>query len=239
MILFIKHIDIEGPGTLGNYLDQQGYELKVIDLSNGDIFPSDLDYIEAVVSLGGPMNVYEETKYPFLQHENEFIQKVIQNNTPFLGICLGSQLLAKAAGSTVTKSTQKEIGFFDVELSNNSSEDLLFKNLSKCINVFQWHEDMSLVSERIQPLAFSNNQTILQAFKVGDCAYGLQFHVEITEDDIEDWANRYFLQSDVPNVKLKEDMIAEYRHQKENFNKTAISIYQNFCRILALQKSNA
>src|SRR3990167_5149044 len=110
MILFIKHIDIEGPETLQPVFESHGFQCQIIDLSLGDLLPEDFSDLEAVVVLGGPMNVYEEDKYPFLKMENVFIQKILQKKIPYLGICLGSQLLAKAAGAKVTSSAVEEIG---------------------------------------------------------------------------------------------------------------------------------
>ena len=90
MIVFLKHLGIEGPGTMGDSFENAGFKIKIIDLGAGESLPSSLDDIEAVVALGGPMNVYEEKKYPFLSEENSFIQKVIETEVSFLGICLGS-----------------------------------------------------------------------------------------------------------------------------------------------------
>ena len=101
MYLIIKHIDIEGPRTLCDFLNAKKIPFKIIELGAGEALPSDLKGIEAVVVLGGPMNVDEEDTHPFLRAENDFIKKVLKAEVPYLGICLGSQLLAKAAGAKV------------------------------------------------------------------------------------------------------------------------------------------
>ena len=95
MILTIKHIDIEGPETLEDFFVEKGFQLKTIELNKGDKFPKITSNIEAVVCLGGPMNVYEENKYKFLKEENVFIKTVLEKQIPFIGICLGSQFLRK------------------------------------------------------------------------------------------------------------------------------------------------
>ncbi len=145
MILFIKHIDIEGPETLGVYFEKQGFALSVVDLHRGGQLPADLKHVNAVVSLGGPMNVYEEDKYPFLKDEDIFLKKVLKENVPFLGICLGSQLLAKASGGSVVRSPQEEIGWFDITLTPQGARDPLFAGLSPVMEVYQWHGDMCVV----------------------------------------------------------------------------------------------
>src|SRR3990167_988911 len=136
MILIIKHIDIEGPGTIEKYFKQKRYALKTVDLHKGDVLPKDLNGIEAVVSLGGPMNVYEEDKFPFLKEEDAFLRKVIREEIPALGICLGSQLIAKASGAKVVKSPVKEVGWFKIDLQKSAQADPLFKGLDQEVDVY-------------------------------------------------------------------------------------------------------
>ena len=104
MILIIKHIAIEGPGTIEDYLVRKGYQLRTIDLHEGGQLLKDFSETEAIVSLGGPMNVYEEGEFPFLKAETVFLKQAIKEEVPTLGICLGSQLMAKACGVRVVKS---------------------------------------------------------------------------------------------------------------------------------------
>src|SRR5277367_2970910 len=142
MILVIKHIDIEGPGTLGDFLKAQGEPFCVIELGAGEQLPLDPKIFKAVVVLGGPMNVDEENIYPFLKPENDFIQKVLKARIPYLGICLGSQLLAKAAGARVVKSPIKEIGWYQIQKCQLAYSDRLFDGFCEEVPVFQWHGDM-------------------------------------------------------------------------------------------------
>ena len=131
MVLFIKHIDIEGPDTLDVYFKKKGFQTQTIELQRGDCLPDDLSRVDAVISLGGPMNVYEEEKYPFLKSEDKFIKRVVSEEIPFIGICLGSQLLAKACGAKIRKSPEKEIGFLPVRVK----KDPLFEGLDKELDV--------------------------------------------------------------------------------------------------------
>ena len=142
MILFIQNIPIEGPETIGDFFAENGFESKIVDLQSAEQLPDSLEGIEAVVCFGGPMNVYEEDKYPFLRGEDGFIKKVLEKEVPFLGICLGSQLLAKAVGAEVVKSPQEERGFFNVFLTECGKKDPLFSGLKGTLGVFQWHGDM-------------------------------------------------------------------------------------------------
>lgn len=230
MILFLQHISIEGPETLGKYLADQGREIKTVRFFAGDHLPSSLEGIQAVICLGGPMNVDEESKYPWLIPEIQFIQTVVKQQVPFLGICLGSQLLAKACGAKVVKSPAREVGFSDVELTKDGQQDAFFNGVRSPLKVYQWHEDMWQLPPNGTLLA-TGSQCPHQAFKVGEAAYGLQFHIEITGQSIVDWSERYL--SKTPDaIHLKKTMVNDYDQMEEKFNKTAFQIYDNFfCRL--------
>ena len=227
MILITKHIDIEGPGTIEDYFEKQGYRLKIINLHKGQHLPENFKGIEAIIFLGGPMNVYEEDKFPFLKEEDGFLKRAIKKEVPLLGICLGSQLIAKACGVRVTKSPVKEVGWFKVRLQRGARNDPLFKGLAEEIDVFQWHEDTFDIPEEGVLLATSAGCSH-QAFKIGRCAYGIQFHIEVTETIITDWCKAYF-QSETREKQLKaKSMLETYRNKKNNFNKQSELVYRNF-----------
>lgn len=231
MILFIKHIDIEGPETLKEFFERKGFQTRTVDLAQGDALPDDPGTVEAVISLGGPMNVYEEEAHPFLKDEDAFLKKVVAERIPFIGICLGSQLLAKACGAKVGRSPEKEIGFVPVRFNENGQKDPLFEGLGKEADVFQWHEDMSEIPSGAELMA-SSEGCPHQAFKIGPVAYGLQFHVEVTESTIRRWAETYFSRTDVFRIKQQRMMVEDYRNKKEGFHKMAETLYENFLKII-------
>ena len=235
MILFIKHIDIEGPGILGNFFKRKGCKVRMIDLGAGDVLPSSLDDLQAVVVLGGPMNVYEEDKYPFLKGENEFIRNVVKNEVPFLGICLGAQLLAKACGAKVGKSAKKEIGFFKVELTPEGQRDVLFMGIKRQLDVYQWHEDTFEIPQGGKLLATSKGCPH-QAFRIGLHAYGLQFHVEITDKSIKEWSQGYFKKRTAEFREKTHQMLEDYHEMKPRYDAAGYQIFENFARIISFQK---
>ncbi len=185
-IVVVKHAENEGSGSIGDFFRHTTWELQTVELYKGRSLSAAMDDIAAVVTMGGPMNVYEEEKYPFLKAENIFIKQVLEKEIPYLGICLGSQLLAKACGAAVLKAPQKEIGWFDVTLTLEAAHDPLFQGLAGSLEVFQWHEDTFIVPDGGMLLATSE-VCKNQAFRYGKNAYGLQFHFEVTPDLIWSW----------------------------------------------------
>lgn len=236
MILIIKHIDIEGPGTFGDFLVKKGEPFRIVELGAGEKLPENLDGIKAVVVLGGPMNVYEEDKYPFLKEENEFIQEVLKKEIPYFGICLGSQLLAKAAGARVVRSPVKEIGWYNVALTDVGKSDHFFQGFRENEEIYHWHGDMFEIPEGGALLA-SGTGCPHQAFRVGKNAYGIQFHVEVTDRSIKEWCDEYSA-TDLPGRKEHcAAMLDGYMKNKELFNRQGDRLYANFIEIVKKQAS--
>jgi GMP synthase-like glutamine amidotransferase len=231
MILIIKHIDIEGPGTFGDYLRAQGEAFCTVELGAGEKLPDDPKKFKAVVVLGGPMNVGEEEKHAFLKPENEFIQKTLKAQVPYLGFCLGSQLLAKAAGAKVVKSPVKEIGWYTVQLTDAGQKDPFFNGFRPQDPIYHWHGDMFQIPANGTLLATSPGCPH-QALKVGKNAYGIQFHVEVTDKSIKEWCEAYAA-TDLPGrAQHAQSMIEDYGKYKKTFNAQARGLYRNFLEIV-------
>lgn len=237
MILFIKHIDIEGPGTIADFLEDNKLPYTVIDLSQGDKVPKLEKDFQAVICLGGPMNVYEEEKYRFLKEEDILLKRIIDEEVPFLGICLGAQLIAKATGAQVAKNPEKEIGWYKIVLSDNGLKDDLFKDLPEVFKVFQWHGDTFGLPHGGKRLAFSE-LCQNQALKYGRNIYGIQFHVEVTKDMIAQWADAYKgeLESLKGIVSDKQKMLEDYAKVENDYMKQAERFYVNFFTVAGLLK---
>ena len=216
---------------IGDYFEGKGYDLVTRDLSRGDALPEKLRGIEAVVSLGGPMNVYEEEKYPFLNDEDGFLKRVIEEGIPFLGICLGAQLLAKAACARVKKAPKEEIGFYRVEITPEGKEDALFSGIDGSIDVFQWHGDTFDIPEGGVLLASSELCTG-QAFRVGRNAYGLQFHLEVDGGMIAEWIREYFRKEDDALDEKARGILAGCAEKEQFLPVNAAKICSNFERII-------
>lgn len=186
-VLIVEHAEAEGPGTLGGFLRDVEADIRTVRAFEGDPLPDDIGSFDALVSMGGPMNVYEEGRYPFLREETEFLRRVIDANIPTLGICLGAQLIAKACYAPVIKASHKEVGWGSVSLTNAGSKDILFEGIPGTMQVFQWHEDTFDIPYGGKLLATSGSCPN-QFFRYRN-AYALQFHIEVTRDMLTGWVD--------------------------------------------------
>src|SRR3989338_632456 len=178
--IILQHVPNENAGTILAFLKEKKMPYVTVHLYEKNyVFPS-LDSVRSVIVMGGPMNAYAEDKYPFLREENNFIKEVIKNGIPYLGICLGAQLLAKALDAKVYKGVQPEIGWDTVDLTDEAVTCRLFQGLEqrKSLKVLQWHEDTFDLPQGSVHLAYSRIVPN-QAFCYKNLFYGLQFHIEV------------------------------------------------------------
>src|SRR3990167_4960977 len=188
-ILVLQHVKSEGLGIIGKALGQRGIAVDFLKIFKGDRIPKSINGYDGLIVLGGPMGVYEEDVYPFIKDEITLIKNALKNNVTVLGICLGAQLLAKAAGADVYKGKKKEIGWYKVKLTDEGKREGLFIGLPEEFTVFQWHGDTWGQISNLSPakrLALSELFPH-QIIKVGKNAYGLQFHLEVTAEMIKEW----------------------------------------------------
>ncbi len=227
-VLIMKHIEIEGPGLIEYCLKQGNIPYQIINLQTGIHFPK-FDDLTHIVILGGPMNVYEEDRYPFLREEDLFIKESIQRGKSILGICLGAQLIAKALGAKVYKASVKEIGWYDVSLTEIGSKDPLFSTLPKTFPVFQWHED-TFELPRGSKLIATSPSVPHQAFRYGEKVYGLQFHLEVMEEMIHEWMEAYEEEScnSESLIFSKAEIMTETAIKIESYTKRGIGFLENF-----------
>jgi GMP synthase-like glutamine amidotransferase len=173
------------------------------------------------------MGVYDEAAYPFLRHEHRFLMRVLAQGIPLLGICLGSQLLAKALGARVYRNPQQEIGWDTVDLTPAGATDPLFAGLTSPVPVFQWHGDAFDLPAGATPLASSPLCTH-QAFRYNDQVYGLLFHLELTPAMIHSWIAAFHnelvgMQGTIDPARI----VAELPHRYAVYQQVGSSVFAN------------
>jgi len=173
MVTLIQHEPGEGAGTLAPFLGEH----RLVRTFAGERVPGEAD---ALVVLGGGMGVYEQDRLPHLRDEIGLLRRCVDERRPVLGICLGSQLLAAALGGEVARAAAPEIGFYRVRLGPAARDDALFAGLEESFVAFHWHSDAFTLPAGAVPLAGST-MTPLQAFRFGERAWGIQFHLEMDE----------------------------------------------------------
>ncbi len=230
MILIIQHIQREGPGTLGDFFRNSDWKVHTVNLADDQSLPA-LVECEGIISLGGPMNVHETQKHPFLADEERFFREALQEKIPLLGICLGAQLLAKSCGASVAKAIQPEIGWFKVRCTEAAAQDPLFEGLSDSFDVFQWHEDTFAIPEAGVLLAKAK-ACENQAFRVGDCAWGLQYHPEMNLKMLKHWLKE---SSGINSEKI----LFGYFDRQGKYLQHAYRLYLNFAKVIAAKQNLA
>ena len=179
----LRHVPFESLGLLEPVLVERGFDIRVLDVPVKEL-PKALEAAELVVVLGGPISVYEEDLYPFLTDELHLIERRLRHKKATIGICLGAQLMARALGAKVYPGVEKEIGWTPLQLSLAGQLSAL--SAIEGEPVLHWHGDTFDLPEGARLLA-STRVTPHQAFDWDDFAVALQFHLEVTEAELEGW----------------------------------------------------
>jgi GMP synthase-like glutamine amidotransferase len=223
-VLICKNIESEGPGTIEDYLKVTDISYQVVELSRGEKLP-DPDDFDSLVIMGGPMSVNEDGIYPYIKEEEKLVKSFIARDEKILGICLGAQIMAKALGARVYAGPQKEIGWYNIELTGEGLEDPLMRSLAfhpvvkdfwRQFKVFHWHGETFDIPSGAVRLA-SSMLYPNQAFRYGAHAYAFQFHIEVRKEMILEWLRD---EPDFPRIKRDtETFYEEYAGRAGNFYK--------------------
>jgi GMP synthase-like glutamine amidotransferase len=233
-LLVFQHIDCEHPGSLRSFLARDGVTSDAVELDAGEPIP-DLSTYDALWVMGGPMDVWDVEEHPWLIPEKVAIRRWVRElGRPFLGLCLGHQLLADALGGTCGPQRPPEIGVLDIELTAEGRADPLFAGLPPRQKCLQWHSvRVAQPPDDAIVLARSPGCPV-QAMRVGPCAWSMQYHVEIEADTVANWgavpAYRQALDTALGPEGLPQMARDAERHMPAML-RSAECLYENFMRI--------
>jgi GMP synthase (glutamine-hydrolysing) len=212
-VLSIVHGDEARTELFAPFVRGRGNELDEWSLAWNAPPPRPLDDYDAFLVFGGAMHADQDDRHPWLRDENLLLQELLGRCVPMLGVCLGAQLIAKAAHAPVQAASEPEIGWHEVTLTENAADDPVFSRLPQRFVAFQWHYYTYGLPAGAVELARSSVCT--QAFRLGDAVWGVQFHPEVTEPQISSWLSQETGETRIP----REQIVAKTSERIQEWNR--------------------
>src|SRR5262249_26939742 len=180
--------------------------------------PREIEEYDAVLTFGGAMHADQEDKHPWLRFEKDFLAALIDDEMPILAVCLGSQLLAEAGGGEVRRLSEPEIGWHEVEVTAEGRDDPLLGPLAPSFTTFQWHSYEVVVPDGATVLG--RNPVCTQSYRIGEWAWAIQFHAEVSAGDAEEWIDDYRSDDDAVRIGLDPEALrAETKREMPAHNR--------------------
>ncbi|HEX2769597.1 MAG TPA: type 1 glutamine amidotransferase [Geobacteraceae bacterium] len=225
MLLIIQNDPEVPPGNFAAAINELKVPCLTVHPYIGEVIPP-VREVSAAIVLGGAMGVHDTGKHPFLVRVKAFIRECMRTETPFLGVCLGGQLLAEQLGGRVIADSQHaEKGTLPVTLTAAGEEDPLFTGISREFISFQWHNDSFEIPANGTHLAFSVDCPG-QAFRIGPCAWGTQFHPEVDCSIVDCWAR--WTEETAP---LADQFLADFARTEQTYLQASRRLLGNFLRM--------
>ena len=236
-IIVLQHIKIEDPGYIKDLMITDNVELTTVELDEGEKIPANLSEYDAMFCMGGPMDTWMEKDYPWLVDEKKKIKEfVVDLQKPYLGFCLGCQLLGEVIGGNVVKSNYPEIGMLNINFLGSKNDDLLFSKFPENITTLQWHsyEVQDLENSDVTLIA-SSPETKYQIFRYKNNAYGIQFHIEVKKTTVGEWGCVPEYKSALENQLGKgalEKFDTDSQIHMPSMNNYSRILYENFKKLI-------
>lgn len=230
-VLALQFIWDDPPGYLGEIMQEHDIFCEVVEVETTPV-PDPTGY-DAVIAMGGPQHVGDNEKYPYLVEVESAIHKAVEEDIPYLGLCLGGQLLAHALGAPVKRHSKASIGFYEVQLTEEGKADPLFRGLPGYQQVIHWHEDTFDIPRDAVQLA-ANAHTENQVFRYGRLAYGTQYHIELTPNMLDVWMHHPDYRQEIVNTlgeRAADKFVSDRTRLYPLYRQHTRIMFENFLRI--------
>lgn len=233
-VLALQFVWDDPPGYLSEIMQEHAITCDIVNVEESPV-PDPTTY-DALLAMGGPQHVGHNDSYPYLVGVTRAIRHAVQQEVPYLGLCLGGQLLASAMGARVKKHTSPSIGFYEVQFTEEGKKDPLFKGLPGYQQVIHWHEDTFDIPVGAVQLA-TNPHTQNQTFRYGRNAYGTQFHIELTPAMLDTWLHYPEYRQEIVNSvgdAAADKFICDSEKLYPLYREHTRVMFENFLRIAGL-----
>lgn len=239
-LLILQHDPLVGLGNFEEVLKEKGFEWDVMDYSRNDSIPTYENFIErysGLIALGGPQSVNQTPKDPFLLAGSRLLVAVLEHKKPYLGICLGAQMLSYACGLEVKRAQKPHRGWHEIRLDDNfAARNPLFFQLTSPLRVFRWHGELCDVPTQGYRLASADDNPV-EAFCFNGNAYGIQFHPEVTLEMVQDWLQRRSREFTAEEAAKILSDTAAYILDLQKISRRIITGFASLCRDSTKQQS--